>query len=285
MVELTNVLWSSRTIPQGVDDIIDVTSLSFDIPVLINPPAKVVKNTMIHTIIGNISGVATGTAKNIDTVSDITPLFTSYKIVTLENYKMRLTINSSGVATAKILNKQSGTTDNNGDPLIWDTLFESIGEFRTGISQLRLKQTSDPSDTASDIIGTLARHNSDDSLLVVTLDNNTIPTDTQSAVDSIVNPENSYPGDGTLPAAVNGQRYLILNSVPEGSGWGSISADKNDIIQYNGTVWTRTFDASTITVTHYTTNLTTLDKLKWTGSQWINAFEGTYNPGFWRLYL
>ena len=27
------------------------------------------------------------------------------------------------------------------------------------------------------------------------------------------------------------------------------------------------------------------DGYQWTGSEWINSFEGTYNPGFWRIYL
>ena len=69
--------------------------------------------------------------------------------------------------------------------------------------------------------------------------------------------------------------------------WGGAAADVNDIIQYGAGVWSNsTFDASANTTsTHYTTNLYTLDKLKWNGSEWINAYEGTYNPGFWRIYL
>ena len=38
-------------------------------------------------------------------------------------------------------------------------------------------------------------------------------------------------------------------------------------------------------ITYTTTNTTTLDSLKWNGSDWVNSFEGTYNPGFWRVYL
>ena len=284
-VELTNVQWSNRTIPQGVDDIIDISTLTFEIPIFINPAAKVRRNTVIHTIVANIHDVATGDAASIESVTDIVPRFTSYKVITLENYKMRFTINSSGVATAVLLNSLGGNTNSSGDPLLWYDVLQAYGEFRDGVTQLRLKQTTDPMDTTDDIIGTCTMPDPNVNELVVTLDVDTIPANTQSPVNSIIDPEYSYPNDGTLPAAANGQRYLILNSIPEGGLWGSVSADKNDIIQYNGSVWTRTFDASATTGTHYTTNLTTLDKLKWTGTQWISAFEGTYNPGFWRIYL
>ena len=78
----------------------------------------------------------------------------------------------------------------------------------------------------------------------------------------------------------------MLEDIPEGSAWNGTVAKKNDIIEYTGTVWTTTFDASSNSgAVHYTLNLNTKDKLKWSGSQWINAYEGTYNAGFWRIYL
>jgi len=45
------------------------------------------------------------------------------------------------------------------------------------------------------------------------------------------------------------------------------------------------FDASTASTADHTTNTVTMDKLKWNGTQWVNAYEGTYNSGFWRIYL
>jgi hypothetical protein len=69
------------------------------------------------------------------------------------------------------------------------------------------------------------------------------------------------------------------------AGWGGSTASVNDIIEYNSGSWNVVFDASTVTNIEYTTNTTTLDSLKWTGTKWINTFEGTYNPGFWRIYI
>ena len=66
------------------------------------------------------------------------------------------------------------------------------------------------------------------------------------------------------------------------------NADVHDIIQYSvGTgQWNIVFDASANGSTvQFVTNTTTLDRLKYNGTTWVNAFEGTYNPGFWRVYL
>lgn len=281
VVELTTTQWSNRSFPQGIDDVIDIASLTFEMPILINPPAKVQKNSMIHTIITNLHEVKTGDAINIQSLTDINAITTSYTVVTLENYKMKFEVDNSGNATAKILNR-SGLSEAG---LTWKSLFDSFGEFRNSISQLRLKQTDDPSDTSTDIVGILST-NSDNTLLTVTLDTNTLPTNTQPVVDAVINPQYNYPGDGTLTAAASGDRYLLLEDAPSGGAWGTISANKNDIIEYNGTVWNVIFDASNNTSsTHFTTNTTTFDKLKWTGNQWVNAYEGIYNPGFWRIYL
>ena len=99
-VELLSTTWSMRAIPSGVDDIIDISSLTFQLPVLINPPAKVVKNTVIHTIIDNIEEVDDAGLAALRIGGSYTPLFTSFKIVTLDQYKLKFEQDNSGVATA-----------------------------------------------------------------------------------------------------------------------------------------------------------------------------------------
>jgi hypothetical protein len=49
-----NINWSSRTIPIGTDNPIDVATLQFKVPIWINPPAKVQRQYIIETIITNI---------------------------------------------------------------------------------------------------------------------------------------------------------------------------------------------------------------------------------------
>ena len=91
-VELISSTWSMRAIPSGVDDIIDISTLTFTVPVLINPPAKVIRNTVIHTIIDNIEEVDDTQLANLRAGNNYTPLFTSFKVVTLEQFKMKFEI-------------------------------------------------------------------------------------------------------------------------------------------------------------------------------------------------
>jgi len=278
-VELTNMTWSVRSVPSGVDEIIDVSTLQFELPIYISPPVKVQKQTLIHTILNNINQVDDDNLESFKLGESFTSQFQNYKIITLENYKLRYEDNY-----ATILNEQGGNVDSAGATLDWSKILPAYGELRDGISQLRLRQSTDPTDSSQDVIGTISYDSVNKQRIKVTLDAGTQPANTQGTVDAIINPANAYPGDGTLPAAVSGQRYLILGQTSAAGAWG-LSANNNDIITYNGTDWTIAFDASAISSTHFVTNTATGDQYEWTGSQWQNSFEGIYKEGFWRLYL
>jgi hypothetical protein len=284
-VELIATTWSMRAIPSGIDDIIDISTMTFTLPVLINPPAKVVKNTVIHTIIDNIEDVTDEGLESLRAGENYTPLFTSYKIVTLEQYKMKFNIDNSGNATAQLLNQNGSNLDDNSVALNWANVLKPFGVVRDDVSQLRLKQTADPADTTNDIVGNIKINTTNANLLDIILDSSTVPSNTQGVVDAVIDPQINSPGDGTLTAAATGDRYLLTKDVAFGIGWNGSAGKENDIIQYNGSSWDIVFDASSITTIQYITNTTTQDSLKWTGSKWVNTFEGTYNPGFWRIYL
>ena len=49
-----NITWSSRSIPVGTDNPIDVLTLTFKIPIWINPPAKVKRQALIQQIVTNV---------------------------------------------------------------------------------------------------------------------------------------------------------------------------------------------------------------------------------------
>lgn len=279
-VELINMTWSVRSIPSGADEIIDVATLQFELPIFISPPAKVQRQSLIHTILNNLNTVDEGNLDSFKIGEDFTANFQSYKVVTLENFKLRFLD-----GYAYILNRAGGTTDDTGAVLDWSTVLTSYGELKPGISQLRLRQTSDPTDSSEDVIGTINYDPDNVGRLIVTIDTDTLPPNTQGTINAIINPAGVYPGDGQLPVAVSGQRYLILSDVPDSAVWG-VEASVNDIIQYNGSNWTVAFDASANTVgREFTTNLATGDQFEWTGSNWQNSYEGIYREGYWRLYL
>ena len=279
-VELTNTTWSTRSVGSSIDDIIDVATLTFNIPIYITPPAKLKQQKLIHTIISELYSLDDDDLDNFKEQKVFDTDTLKYTIVTYEDKKVKY---ENG--NLQLLNDKGTNLDKDGLVLEWDKALLPFGTLRSGISQLRLRKGTDPSDKNNDIVGRLEEHPTNPNLLSVSIDNSTLPTNTLAAVDAIVDPTKNYPGDGSVPSAVTGQRYVILNDTPINALWTNVIAHKNDIIEYNGTTWTISFDSSAISTTQYVTNVSSSDQLEWNGNEWINSYEGIYNSGYWRIYL
>jgi hypothetical protein len=277
--ELVNVIWSVRQVPQGTDDIIDVAALNFTIPVLINPPAKVKRQTLIHTILNEIKKLKE--EDPLDWIEDDPIPNKQWVVVTFENLKLQVRIEGD---RATLLNKAGGLTDDEGNLLTWETLLKPFGDLRLGISNLRLRRGNDPSDPNNDIVATIAEIDEDNlNVAIIDVDQDSLPSASLAAINAIINPSRVAPGRN-LPAAATGQRYLVLEDVPNNNYWGVTDAKANDVIQYNGSNWIVSFNSSANTdaiVLNTTTNIL----YEWRSGQWISVFEGTYQNGWWRIYL
>ena len=63
-------------------------------------------------------------------------------------------------------------------------------------------------------------------------------------------------------------------------------ASVGDIIQYDGNVWRKVFDASDPDSTqHYVTNLNTGIQYRFNGTEWVKSYEGIYTQGNWSIVL
>lgn len=275
-VELTDINWSSRSLPAGTDESLDIATLTFAVPIWISPPAKVKKQTIIQKIVNDIHSV--------DSIADLgfdqsyADFFGSIAddasvVITPGDYKVQIV---SGGAT--LLNPQNV-------PIKWQDLIEMHGELRT-TSRLELNISSDPELRDQLVIGGIVNNPQNVNNLVFNVDADTLPADTLTAVTKIIDPGTSRPGDN-LVTQVTGQRYLLTGPiVPTFIEWGQISASTNDIVEYDGNAWTVVFDASaSATLTHYMKNSHTSEQYKWNGTMWISSWQGTYNPGYWRLVL
>jgi hypothetical protein len=280
MVELTNTTWSTRSVGSSIDDIIDVATLTFDIPIYITPPAKVKQQKLIHTIINELYSLDDDDLDSFKSNESFNTETLKYTIVTYEDKKVKYEND-----TMQLLNNQGSNLDTNGEILSWSKELTPFGTLRDGISQVRLRKGADPSDNDDDIVGRLEAHPSDPNLLNVTIDTATLRTNTLQPIDGVVDPSKNYPGDGSVPSVVSGQRYVVLNDCPVSAQWTNVVANKNDIIEYNGSSWVVSFDSSTINDTQYVTNVSSDDQLEWNGTDWINSYEGIYNSGYWRIYL
>lgn len=275
-VELTDINWSSRSIPQGVEEVLDIATLTFAVPIWISPPAKVKRQSIIQRIVADVHSVSDIDSLNID--ADAYDFFGSLAddaevIVTPADYFVDIT------GTIATLINRAGT------PQAWSDLIEMQGEL-TDVSKIKLNISNDSDSDLNLVTGLISQDASDVTKLDFTLDSDTLPTSTLTPVIKIIDPRENYPGDGTLASAVDGARYLIVADL-DSEGWPNwgVNAKANDIIQYNGTDWEVVFASTNHVGTEYVTNNYTSKQFKWDGTDWISSHEGVYNPGYWRLVL
>jgi len=311
-VELTDISFSNRTVPVGTEDQIDIATLTFEIPVWVNPPAIIKRLGVISKV---VMGIFDGSGNLADSVLDETKLMGSRQYFTPLNYGVLLL--NGELKVLSVGEPISGDTKEDvtfdhipikyGDDIPWKQVISQFGDLKDGISQVKLltnfQNTTGGVDDFSEIVGTVEYDSDDDYILKFTVDTDTIPTNTHTAINAIINPLKNVPGGG-LPAATTGQRYLILEDIGDSAntdgadGWkgaADLVASKFDIIQYDGTNWVVSFDASANKGIHYVTNTKTGIQYKWTGAidediptntgEWIKSYEGEYTAGLWSILL
>lgn len=289
--ELESVTWSSRTIPQGTEDPIDIASLTFSLPIWISPPAKVKKLGVVQKIIASMydaQGDLNDAVNNSDLLLGTRQKFTPY------NYQVLLIGNQLQVLEPSAVVPGQGTINPDVSPpsnVMWHTVTNLFGDLQNGISQVRLDNPYD----GTIIVGTVAYHPSDDRFLLFTVDEDTIPQNTLQPVNAIIDPQRNGPGAG-LPAAAAGQRYLLVGDTgtPDYSAgalaWTGVNgevlyATANDIIEYDGEKWNISFLHTNISDVQYVTNLTTGIQYRWADEMWLKSYEGLYPEGEWSLVL
>ncbi len=295
-IELTDMNWSSRGVPQGSVSANDFSTFTFKVPIWINPPAKVKRQTLIEQIVTSIYDTDVSNI-NIDGIFDpIGSVFNDISQVIISPGNYRIDVSMIDATTSRIeLLDEYGASD---DTLSWESLFAVYGTIDPARTTLTLKTDDNIEDTLGDILGTLEVSDTEQNIATFVVDADTLPTTIGSGpVTDLINPSVSYPGD-SLPAAAAGQRYLLLTNEQDGGGealiaqdaegnnpWGNITAFENDIIEYNGSDWFVSFDAATVTAPQYVMNASDSQHYKFDGEQWVFTYLATFNPGYWRVSL
>jgi hypothetical protein len=373
-----SITWSSRSIPVGTDNPIDVSTMQFKIPIWINPPAKVKKQSIINTIITNI---VEGTkapedmewteyefySRNITTPGDATIKLTprpdgssniflcddalsqtdkdfnptvtfataapnlfvgmqfrwNNNLISINHTEIKLAIDDVRKSlvgtnlncviyndtTMQFVNTSGGdntfedvvpgslaalgiaeTTYPGGQYAWWRllTLYGSLKPYSTygaNASQIRLKTQNDLDQTTSDLIGWIDIDPVNQNQIIWTPDFESFPSATLPAIDLIVDPLTSGPG-GLLPPPAIGQRYLLTESPAEQSvRWGTMTAQANDIVEFNGSQWVVSWSAALNTNgVQYVMNNRSGLMYKWDGT-WSAMLQKQYLQGLWRLSL
>ncbi len=275
--------FTSRSIPQGTGNPIDVMSWKFYMPIWITTSSKLKKMGVIQKIIASIfKGKAYQDVQDDDlllgTRQKITPY--GYKLLLIGNRLQLLPDNEAFYPPNTDLNNPP----NPNTSLYWTSLLNVYGKVKPGISQIWLQNPY----MDDDIVGTIVPDPLDDRFLIYDIDPDTLPQNTLDPVNSVINPLMVGPNAG-LPGPVTGTRYLIVENIGADNtttvGWGNLVANANDIIEYNGSEWIVSFDSLASTDVEFVTNLTTSIQYRYTNDMWMKSYEGWYEQGDYSIVI
>ncbi len=268
---------SSRSIPIGTSNEIDVATWRWRLPIWLSPPAEIKAQRLIEQIVTNVNSTTSLPQVGIILDGSGDPNITR-AIVTPDNRSISIQGNQ-----VYLLGPNGVETDANGDHYAWLPYLNLFGPLRPAISLLAIKITDDIN--GPQVVGTL-QATGDPNVLQWQIDPSTLPPNTLPAVDAVIDPMKNYPITGGLPAPTEGTRYLIVNGIGPSITWGAITAEPGDIIQYTNGAWIVSFDASAAGNTmQFVLNNHSSNQLKWNGEDWVMVIDGVYRPGYWRLWL
>jgi len=287
--------WTSRSIPQGNSNPIDIMTWKFYMPIWVSSPIRVSKMNVIQKIIATIyGGNALSDIKDNDlltgTRQKITPY--GYKLLLMGNQLQVLPADATFMP-ANIGYEVAGAQSTNID---WKSFLNAYGVVRENVSMIALENPY----LATEIMGTISFDPDNGSILNYSVDVDTLPQNTLAPVDSIIDPTVKQPGNG-LPAPTNNIRYLIVEDIPsqvpyESSGvlnlWPGLTsgASAGSIIKYTQSTdsWSVVFDAASQaeSAINFVLNITSGVQYRHTVSDgWMKAVDGYYESGDFRIII
>jgi len=279
--------FTSRSIPQGTGNPIDVLSWKFYMPIWLSNAAKLKKMGVIEKVIASIfKGQA------LEDIQDDDLLLGTRQKITPYGYKLLLIGNRLQLLPADEAFYPSNESLEYPPPpdtsLYWTSLLNVYGTIRPGISQIWLQNPF----MTTDIVGTIVPDPTDDRLLIYDIDPDTLPQNTLDPVDSVINPLVTGPNAG-LPGPINGRRYLIVEDIGSPNNttiaWGALIANANDIVEFDATSgqWFVSFDSQSATTIEYVTNLTTdlQYRFDYINNVWMKSYEGWYAQGDYSIVI
>lgn len=223
VVELGDVVFSSRSVPVGTQSAIDIATLTLKTPVWLSPPVKVKKLGIVTSIINSIySTIDSGPADYIDGlgVDPNTGVRSPSNFLT----DQKITIGSFDIVVESNIIRMRSNEVSPGTWLSWDMAIRQFpGQLTAGFSKIFLTQPD-----GTEVVGTISIHPTDSTLLVASWDTDTFPSNTLidgpsraesgwGYFDAIVDPTSFNPKrpnkERTDQPVVEGTRYLIVDSI------------------------------------------------------------------------
>ena len=209
---LDDVNWSSRTVPVGTENPIDIATLRFKLPMWISSPAKVKKLGVVDRIVmsvydanGDINNAMFDEDLLLGTRQKITPWGYQVLLIGSNPYELKL----QALRRQQVVDQPNSSLtppDSPDSNLLWPSIVNQYGKLRPGISYVALEQPD-----GSEVIGYVTYDPTDDRFLLFRPNIDTEPASTLAPVLAVINPLLSGPGQG-LDAADIGQRYLLTEA-------------------------------------------------------------------------
>ena len=220
VVELEDVTFSSRSVPQGTTISIDIATFTLKSPIWLTPPAKVKKLGVVTNIIANIFGaidsVDTGYIEGLGTDMAAGSVTVSELLAT-----EKINIGDFDITVAENTVRLS-SNDGQGGWINWRVILDQHpGKYTAGLSKIHLYQSD-----GSEVVGYLSLSPLDEGVMAANWDIDTYhsndpisgpsrPSTSWGSFDAVIDPTTVGPGHG-LAAPTAGIRYLILDSIGGG---------------------------------------------------------------------
>lgn len=214
VVDLTDVTYSSRSVPVGTGTEIDIATLTLATPIYISPPAKVKRLGVVTNVITSILGAIDNSSEmyveglgSDNSISDAGTSLSAPLASIKTNFLYDIEVNTTSV---KLVNQ--------GEYLSWYKIIELNPEiYKEGLTKIYLRQ---PDNTY--VVGYIALNLLDDKIMSVNWDVDSYPSNTNinstyrasnlwGSFDAIIDPQRTRPSSSAV-----GTRYLILEGIGGG---------------------------------------------------------------------
>jgi hypothetical protein len=223
VVELQDVVFSSRSVPVGTNSAIDIATLNLKTPIWMSPPAKIKKLGIITNIIANIYEDKSDPI--LDYIDGLGNDYATGQIDPINKlFDARISIGNFDILVETTIIRMRSNEVSPGTWLSWDMAIRQFpGKLTSGLSKIYLRQ---PDDT--EVVGVISLHPTDLTLLVTQWDPDTFPRNTviegpiravnkQGYFDAIVDPTTfnpKRPNKEKIDQLIEpGTRYLIVDSI------------------------------------------------------------------------
>ena len=252
VLNLNDINWSSRNVPVGTDNPIDIATITVETPIWLSPPVKVKHLGIIKKIITsfyNDGAISQGSnyieglgSDPVQEGSVILNKLLSQQVTTISDFGIQIYNGQAQILnpTESVIPRQPALdlSLKQGVILDWQELFDQYpGQYVAGSTRIYLTQP-----TGSEIAGTVALNPLDNSILTINWDADTLVTNTgidsngfldtdiahydvinsyrpssPGTIDGIIDPTQTGPDDAKFIAKFGmlaaGRRYLLTEDI------------------------------------------------------------------------